>query len=75
MSSPADRADKRLDARSFECFIDEVRISTGKRYNARNFMPARRFDMDDRTLALFHFDGKAAGTRKDGGSIEGRIEP
>ena len=75
MSSPADRADKRLDARPFECFIDEVRISTGKRYNTRSFMPARRFDMDDRTLALFHFDGKATGIRKDGGSIEGRNEP
>ena len=63
MSSPADRADKGPDAGPVEWFIDEVRVSTGKRYKARSFMPARRYAMDDRTLALFHFDEKI----KDGG--------
>ena len=58
MSSPANRSDKGPDAGPVEWFIDEVRVSTGKRYKARSFMPARRCAMDDRTLALFHFDEK-----------------
>lgn len=41
ISSPADRA---------------TSVSTGKRDKARPFMSARRYAMDARTRALFHFD-------------------
>ena len=35
--------------------IDEVRISTSALYNS-DFTPADRFEVDDDTLALYHFD-------------------
>jgi hypothetical protein len=36
--------------------IDELRISSVRRYDG-SLVPERRFATDDRTLALFHFDG------------------
>ena len=36
--------------------IDELRISSARRYD-KSFAPERRFDADNRTLVLFHFDG------------------
>lgn len=35
--------------------IDEIRISTVARYT-KDFSPAKRFDSDEHTLALYHFD-------------------
>jgi hypothetical protein len=35
--------------------IDEVRISSVARYSD-NFTPARRFEPDDQTIGLWHFD-------------------
>jgi hypothetical protein len=35
--------------------IDELRVSRGIRYDA-NFKPAARFEADEATLALYHFD-------------------
>jgi hypothetical protein len=35
--------------------IDELRISSSRRYAAA-FTPAKRFEPDDKTLTLFHFD-------------------
>ena len=36
--------------------IDELRISSARRYND-SFDPAKRLETDEATLALFHFDG------------------
>lgn len=41
--------------RFFAGVIDEVRVSDGIRYTA-DFTPSRRFDPDERTIALFHMD-------------------
>lgn len=48
----------------YEGQIDEVRISEGIRY-PKEFTPVRRFDADERTLALYHFDEGQGNTVKD----------
>ena len=50
--------------------IDEVRISKTPRYTA-DFTPAERFEPDEHTLALYHFDD-AAGTTLADASGNGR---
>ena len=40
--------------------IDELRISRGPRYKS-DFTPAKRFEVDADTSALFHFDGDLEG--------------
>lgn len=45
----------------FDGQIDEVRISDVVRYT-RNFAPPTRFDTDDSTRALYHFDEPAGAT-------------
>ncbi len=47
--------------------IDEVRISNLVRY-ASAFTPARRFDVDANTVALFHFDEGSGTTSTDSSS-------
>jgi hypothetical protein len=42
--------------RPADALIDDLRISSGRRYDGP-FVPARPLDGDNRTLALFHFDG------------------
>jgi len=42
--------------RPADAWIDELRISSVRRYD-KSFVPEKRFDADNRTLALFHFDG------------------
>lgn len=42
-------------SRFFQGIIDEVRVSTVARY-AHNFVPQDRFETDDYTFALYHFD-------------------
>ncbi|MCA9122000.1 MAG: hypothetical protein H6822_11995 [Planctomycetaceae bacterium] len=44
--------------------IDEVRVSTGARYH-EDFKPEKRFDPDDETLALYHFDEGEGGQLTD----------
>lgn len=43
---------------SFTGYIDEVRISTGARYDVakQNFTPREKFKEDGKTVALWHFD-------------------
>jgi serine/threonine protein kinase/formylglycine-generating enzyme required for sulfatase activity len=43
---------------------DEIRFSTVARYKG-NFVPQRRFDADDATLALWHFDDLSNDVAKD----------
>lgn len=38
--------------------IDEVRLSIGARYAGPQFTPQRRFEADDQTRLLLHFDGR-----------------
>ena len=45
---------------SFHGIIDEVRISNVARYT-KDFTPKKRFENDENTLALYHFD-QASGT-------------
>ena len=42
--------------RPADALIDELRISSVCRYSS-SFVPAKRFETDEATLALFHFDG------------------
>ena len=42
--------------RPAHAWIDELRISSVRRYDETS-AAKRRFGADDRTLALFHFDG------------------
>ena len=51
--------------RPAESLIDELRISSVRRYEG-NFVPTRRFDPDDRTLTLFHFDGDLDAAKPSG---------
>lgn len=48
----------------FTGVMDEVRISKVARYKA-SFTPEERFDPDDGTLALYHFDEGSGDTAKD----------
>jgi len=47
--------------RPAEAAIDELRISTGPRYSG-DFTPPKRLEPDEKTSALFHFDGNLDGT-------------
>ena len=52
---PRDRAGASSLGRSFPGIIDEVRISSVARYT-EDFTPEERFESDEDTLALYHFD-------------------
>ncbi len=58
----------------FHGIIDEVRISNVARYD-QDFTPARRFENDDQTLALYHFDEAKGDVLKDssGNGHHGKI--
>jgi hypothetical protein len=58
----------------FQGVIDEVRISTRARYD-RDFTPQARFEADDDTLALYHFDEGQGDLAKDssGNGHDGKI--
>lgn len=45
----------RKDSTYFDGVIDEVRISSTARYS-RDYAPSARFEVDEHTLALYHFD-------------------
>ncbi len=53
--------------RSFQGSIDELRISSIARYNNSfmSFMPERRFEPDEHTVALYHFDEGVGDEFKD----------
>ncbi|MEL6109295.1 MAG: protein kinase [Planctomycetota bacterium] len=55
--------------------IDEIRVSRGIRYS-EDFVPDERFQTDENTLALFHFDSLRDGIATDASSNHnnGRIE-
>ncbi|WP_417850879.1 LamG-like jellyroll fold domain-containing protein [Thalassoglobus sp.] len=59
---------------SFSGWIDEVRISKSVRYQS-DFTPQRRFEQDDQTTALYHFDAGNGDTLKDssGNGHDGKI--
>ena len=46
----------RPGCKSIDGWIDEVRVSSKWRYVPRSFTPPRRFERDEHTLALWHFD-------------------
>lgn len=48
----------------FDGIIDEVRISNVARYS-EDFTPAKRFENDEHTLALYHFDEGSGDVLKD----------
>jgi len=51
------------NTRSFNGFIDEVRISSIARYNVANFaIPNAPFEVDEKTIGLWHFDDPAGST-------------
>ncbi len=58
----------------FHGIIDEVRISSVVRYT-EDFPPAGRFEPDEHTLALYHFDEGEGGILRDasGNGHDGRI--
>jgi serine/threonine protein kinase len=53
--------------------IDEIRISDTARYSA-NFAPQHRFESDEHTLGLYHFDETAGGTAVDSSGRENHAE-
>ncbi|WP_197443592.1 protein kinase domain-containing protein [Maioricimonas rarisocia] len=59
----------------FDGRIDELRISTTARYKL-NFTPARRFEPDQQTRALYHFDDATGGLATDssGNGYDGLVE-
>jgi len=60
-------ADPDRKARAVSFFrgaVDEVRVSTTARYE-KNFRPARRFERDEKTALLLHFDGVLKGIFPD----------
>ena len=52
---------------AFNGIIDEVRISNTARYN-KEFTPEKRFEKDEYTLALYHFDEGSGDVLKDSSS-------
>ncbi len=58
----------------FHGIIDEVRISNIARYD-KDFTPAKRFEADKNTLALYHFDSGSGDVLKDssGNGHHGKI--
>ena len=54
--------------------VDEVRISRIARYDG-DFIPARRFEADEHTLVLYHFDEGSGNVARDssGNGHDGRI--
>ncbi len=77
---PADIIDTRqsntlLIGRDFEGTIDEVRISSVPRYD-QDFAPEKRFEPDEQTVALYHFDEGDGITAKDssGNKHHGKIQ-
>ncbi|MBL8827194.1 MAG: DUF1080 domain-containing protein, partial [Planctomycetaceae bacterium] len=54
--------------------IDEVRISNTARYS-QDFIPAARFETDDKTTALYHFDEGTGDVLRDdsGNGADGKI--
>jgi formylglycine-generating enzyme required for sulfatase activity/serine/threonine protein kinase len=59
---------------AFKGQIDEVRISNTTRYTD-NFTPSRRYDSDEHTLALYHFDEGTGDILEDssGNGHDGKI--
>lgn len=55
--------------------IDEVRISRGRRYTGKEFVPEKRFKTDKDTIALYHFDEGQGDVLKDssGNNHHGKI--
>lgn len=49
----------------FAGVMDEVRISKIARYNGANFAPEVRFNSDEQTLGLYHFDEGSGKTARD----------
>ncbi|WP_417391050.1 protein kinase domain-containing protein [Gimesia sp.] len=60
--------------RFFKGIIDEVRISNIARYS-KDFTPANRFESDEHTMALYHFDEGSGDVLKDssGNGHDGKI--
>ena len=58
----------------FHGIIDEVRISNTARYT-KDFTPANRFESDEHTMALYHFDEGSGDLLKDssGNGHDGKI--
>ena len=58
----------------FHGIIDEVRISNTARYS-KEFTPASRFESDEHTMALYHFDEGSGDVLKDssGNGHDGKI--
>jgi len=58
----------------FDGWVDETRISSIARYD-EEFTPARRFELDEHTLALYHFDEGQGDVLKDssGNNHHGQI--
>jgi serine/threonine protein kinase/formylglycine-generating enzyme required for sulfatase activity len=58
----------------FEGFLEEVRVSKASRYD-KDFTPAKRFETDADTLALYHFDEGSGDVLKDssGNNHHGKI--
>ena len=57
----------------YDFSLDEFRVSDVLRYDfSKRFNPPKKpFEMDDNTLALFHFNGDLSGTGRGGKAIEG----
>jgi len=62
------------DIRNFKGSIDEVRFSNTARYS-KDFTPKDRFESDEHTLALYHFDEGSGDVLKDssGNGHDGKI--
>ncbi|MDX1998875.1 MAG: LamG-like jellyroll fold domain-containing protein [Thermoanaerobaculia bacterium] len=80
----AEKHDAGAEYPSFSGWLDELRLSTVRRYTTAFVPPTRAFDPDAATAALYHFDagtgttvadatpgGASPGTRRPGGVPEG----
>jgi len=67
-------SDNPSENRCFHGLIDEVRISSIARYT-EDFTPQRRFEPDEHTMALYHFDEGTGDVLKDssGNGHDGKI--
>ena len=68
------KARSQLGSPGFHGIIDEVRISNTARYS-EDFTPQRRFEPDEHTMALYHFDEGSGDVLKDasGNGHDGKI--
>jgi serine/threonine protein kinase len=67
-------ADEQVERHLFQGIIDEVRISNTARYT-EDFTPAKRFEPDEHTVGLYHFDEGSGDVLKDssGNNHHGKI--